>query len=177
MIHWGMALVTLTLIGMPGAGKSTVGVLLAKRLGLGFTDSDLLIQQREGEALQATLERVGYLALREIEEDVVLTMPLARSLIATGGSVVYSERGMQRLGQAGPVVYLRSQLSVLEQRVQAHPDRGLACPPGQSLATIYRERVPLYERYADYTVDCDRGSAEDVAQAVIAALSAPTSSG
>ena len=172
MIHWGMDLNTLTVIGMPGTGKSSVGVLLAKRLGLAFSDVDLLIQAREGELLQATLERVGYLALRSIEETVILEMPLDKSLVATGGSAVYSDAAMRRLGAAGPRVFLQTPLALLQARVAQNPDRGIACPPGQTLADVFEERVPLYRRYADITVDCRaQDSAEDVASAVVDALS------
>ncbi|MEE4661012.1 MAG: shikimate kinase [Halieaceae bacterium] len=162
---------TVTVIGMPGTGKSTVGVLLAKRLGLAFSDVDLLIQAREGELLQATLERVGYLALRAIEEAVILDMPLENRLVATGGSAVYSDAAMQRLGAAGPRVFLQTPLEQLRERVARNPDRGIACPPGQSLEDVFEERVPLYRRYADITVDCAAlASAEDVASAVLDAL-------
>ena len=164
MVDWAMAISTVTLIGMPGAGKSTIGVLLAKRLGLNFADGDLLIQVREGEPLQATVDRLGYLEVRRIEEEVLLTVPLEKTLLATGGSAVYSEAVMARCKAAGPVIYLEAPLEVLVQRVALHPDRGIACPPGQDLADVYAERVPLYERFADITVSATVQSAEATAQ-------------
>lgn len=162
-----MHISTVTLIGMPGAGKSTVGVLLAKRLGLNFTDGDLLIQVRQGEHLQATVDRLGYLAVRQIEEEVLLEAPLEQTLVATGGSAVYSDKAMARLKAAGPVVYLRAPLGLLEKRVSAHPDRGIACPPGHGLAEVYAERTPLYERFADLVVDCESLAAEDIAALIV----------
>lgn len=163
---------TVTLIGMPGSGKSTVGVLLAKRLGLNFVDSDLLIQVQEGETLQETVESRGYLVLRAIEQDILLSMPLDDSLVATGGSVVYSDAGMQRLCTAGPVVYLDVPMVELEARIALNPDRGIACPPGQSFADVYRERTPLYRKYADITVAGDQASAEETATLIVSRLAA-----
>lgn len=157
---------------MPGVGKSTVGVLLAKRLGLNFSDGDLLIQVQQKEPLQATVDRLGYLAVRQIEEDVLLAMPLENTLVATGGSAVYSEAAMRRLGDAGPRIYLQAPFPLLEARVNAHPDRGIACPPGQGLEAVFAERTPLYERFADITVDCAEHSAEDIAALLERELSA-----
>ena len=161
---------TVTLIGMPGAGKSTVGVLLAKLINLNFVDSDLLIQVRRGENLQTTLDSLGYQALRKIEEEVLLSMSLLSTLVATGGSAVYSEPGMRRLHEAGPVVYIAGSLPVLEQRVPRQAARGIACPPGQSFADVYRERTPLYEQHADITVDGDAQDAEATAYLIASAL-------
>ena len=157
---------TVTLIGMPGAGKSTVGVLLAKHVGLNFVDSDLLIQVREGETLQQLLDAQGYLALRRAEEDVLLEMPLVNYLVATGGSAVYSDAGMQRLQAAGPIVYLQCALPALEQRIRSNRARGIAAPPGHDFPAIYAERCPLYERFADLTIAADADSAEDVAHRI-----------
>lgn len=157
---------TITMIGMPGAGKSTVGVLLAKRVGLNFVDSDLLIQVREDQTLQQILDSRGHLALRAIEEAILLDMPLAGYLVATGGSAVYSEASMSRFRDSGPVVYLAAALESLTARVQAHPDRGIAAPPGQDFAAVYAERVPLYERHATLTVAADSAPAEAVAEMI-----------
>lgn len=166
MLNWVMRYRTVSLIGMPGAGKSTVGVLVAKRLGLNFVDSDLLIQVRAGLTLQQIIDAEGYLALRSLEEEILLEMPLDDFLVATGGSVVYSERGMRRLQAAGPIVYLECALNVLAQRVAAHSERGIAAPQGHDFAAIYRERVPLYERYADVRVAGDAQSAEETAELI-----------
>ncbi len=154
---------TVSLIGMPGAGKSTVGVLLAKQLGLNFVDTDLLIQVDQGEPLQDSVDRLGFEAFCAVEETVLLEMPLVPYMVATGGSVVYSDAVMQRLQNAGPVVYLDVSLPALETRIEARPDRGIAFLPGQTLADIYRERQPLYQRFASFTVSCEAQSAEATA--------------
>lgn len=161
---------TINLIGMPGAGKSTVGVILAKLTGLAFTDTDLAIQLREEATLQEIVDSRGNAAFRRIEEAVLMEVDLERAVISTGGSVVYSEAAMQRLREAGPVVYLHADLATLEARVAAAPLRGISREGGQSFADIYAERTPLYERYADVTVDATCGSADNVAALVIGAL-------
>lgn len=157
---------------MPGAGKSTVGVLLAKRIGLNFVDSDLLIQVHENQTLQEILDARGYRALRQVEEEILLDMPLEHYLVATGGSAVYSAACMTRFSEAGPVVYLSAALGVLEQRVQAHLARGIAAPPGQDFAAVYAERVPLYERYADITVPADAAPPDAIAARIARELAA-----
>jgi shikimate kinase len=165
-----MAFETVSLIGMPGAGKSTIGVLLAKRLGLNFVDTDLLIQVQQREPLQATVDRLGFEAFCALEERVLLDMALSGYLVATGGSVVYSEPAMARLSAAGPVVYLDVPLAVLRQRVDAQPDRGIAYLPGQSLEDVYQERKPLYQRCASITVRCEDCSAEAVTTEIVQRL-------
>jgi len=163
---------SINLVGMPGAGKSSVGVLLARLAGLRFVDTDLEIQVRAGARLEDILQRHGYWYLRRVEEDVLLDIPLEHAVVATGGSVVYSERAMARLKALGPVVYLRADLATLAARIAAAPPRGIACDSAQSLAEIYAERTPLYMRHANCTVDTDRGSAEQVAAAVLTRLAA-----
>lgn len=164
---------TISLIGMPGAGKSTVGVILAKMTGLRFVDTDLDIQSRERATLQQILEREGHLRLRAIEEEVLLAVPLDRAIISTGGSVVYSERIVARLRAAGPLVYLQVDLATLEQRVAAAPPRGMASDPAQSYAEVFAERTPLYRAHADITVDASAGTADQVAAAILRALNSP----
>jgi shikimate kinase len=161
---------TISLIGMPGAGKSTVGVLLAKMAGLGFRDTDLDIQLHAKATLQEILEREGHLSLRAIEEEILLQIPLSNSVISTGGSVVYSEAAMTRLASAGSIIYLKSDFDTLEQRVASTPNRGIASDVGQSFAEIFAERIPLYQRYADITIDTVRFTAEEVAVRVLEAL-------
>lgn len=151
---------------MPGAGKSTVGVLLAKQLGLGFSDTDLHIQAREERTLQDILETEGYLRLRKIEEEVVMSVSLAGQVIATGGSVVYSDKAMQRLRGAGRIVYLKAGLETLRERVARNPERGIASDSALSFEDIYAERTPRYERYADITVSAEQGSADSVALSI-----------
>ena len=161
---------TLNLIGMPGAGKSTVGVILAKRTGLRFCDTDLDIQVREGTTLQDILEQHGYEYLRAVEQEVLLAIDLERAIIATGGSVVYSQPAITRLRAAGPVVYLAVDLPILEQRVSSAPLRGIASSSQQSFADVYAERAPLYQRYADITVDASNGPAEQIATQILQQL-------
>jgi shikimate kinase len=165
-----MSASTLSLIGMPGAGKSTVGVALAKSAQLGFIDSDLEIQLREGASLQDIVEHKGYLVLRTIEEEVLLTMPLSHSVVATGGSAIYSGKAMQRLSTAGPLVYLRAELATLQARVAKHPLRGIASDPAESFAAIFTERTPFYARYADITIDVASCSVERLVEQILDAV-------
>jgi len=166
---------TISLIGMPGAGKSTVGVLLAKLAGLDFNDTDLAIQRHANATLQEIVDAHGYLALRAMEEDVLLTVPLAHSVIATGGSVAYSPAIMQRLRAAGPVVYLQVELATLCQRIAAAPPRGIASDSAHSFADVFRERTPLYERYASHTVPAEDGDPQSTAQQILQLLTAAPS--
>lgn len=161
---------TISLIGMPGVGKSTVGVILAKLIGLEFSDTDLAIQARENLTLQDILESRGHLQLRGIEEAVLLSVPLENRVLATGGSVVYSDAAMQRLVAAGPVVYLRADVNTLRNRVALNPQRGIASDGTQSFEDIYAERTPLYKRYATHSVDAVGGSADAVASVIVQAL-------
>lgn len=158
---------TISLIGMPGAGKSTVGVLLAKLMGLRFRDTDLDIQVFAGRTLQDILDREGHLKLRDIERKVLMEISLDQSVISTGGSVVYSDEAMQRLRNAGPVIYLEVDLVTLEQRISAAPLRGIASSTDQSFADVFLERTPLYRRYADVTVSSKDGPAEAVAEEIL----------
>jgi len=161
---------TISLIGMPGAGKSTVGVLLAKASGLDYRDTDVVIQVEQGRTLQEIVDTQGHLALRAIEEEVLLHVPLEGAVIATGGSVVYSEPAMQRLMQAGPVVYLSADLPTLETRVALNPQRGIASDGKQSYADIYAERTPLYRKYADLVVDAGAADADELARHILEQL-------
>ena len=157
---------TVSLIGMPGAGKSTVGVLLAKFLGLNFVDTDLLIQVQNHATLQELVDTRGYLELRELEEKVLLEMSLQDSLVSTGGSVIYSDRAMRRLGAAGPIVHIDVPLEVLRQRIEDEDGRGIARPPGQDLSGVFLEREPLYRKYADFTVSDGELSAQATARSI-----------
>jgi shikimate kinase len=161
---------TISLIGMPGAGKSTIGVVLAKLSGRRFVDTDLDIQVHAGETLQQILDRAGYRHLRALEQEVLLGIELEGAIIATGGSVVYSEPAMSRLKAAGPVVYLEAKIATLEKRVAAAPLRGIACDKGQGFPDIFAERTPLYMRYADLIVDACAGTPETIATAILQKL-------
>ncbi len=158
----------LILIGMPGAGKSTVGVLVAKYANLGFLDTDLLLQAREGRPLQQIVDQDGYLGMRAAEERLVLSLTCQHQVIATGGSVVYSEAAMQHLQSLGRLFFLDLPLSELLLRLTDLDTRGLVRRPGQSLADLYAERLPLYRRYAEITIDCRGLTQEQVARAICA---------
>lgn len=151
---------SLILVGMPGAGKSTIGLLLAKELAREFVDTDLLIQLREGKTLQDIIVDHGFQHLRDIEEQVLLDTDYRNHVIATGGSVVYSEAGMQHLKRCGRIVFLDVPLAELVQRVYNYASRGIACPPEQTMEDLYSERRALYQRYADIIIDC-RGKRQD----------------
>lgn len=160
----------IVLIGMPGAGKSTVGVLLAKRTARDFIDTDVLIQSRHGLTLQAIVDRQGYRELLRIEETELCALQVDNHVLATGGSAVYSEIAMAHLKKGGIVVYIDVPLAVIERRVTDQGSRGLARRADQTLADLYREREPLYRRYADRIVDCGDLSPEAVCQSIIAAI-------
>lgn len=143
------------LIGMPGSGKSTVGVVLAKQTARGFIDTDVVIQTQEERPLQDIVDKDGYMALRNIEEQVLLRLSLRNHVIATGGSAVYSDSAMRHLKNSGTVVLLDVALPTLESRVADYSTRGLAKAPGQTFAELYLERRPLYLKYADLVVACE----------------------
>ena len=142
-----------TLIGMPGSGKSTVGVVLAKVLGYHFVDSDLVIQEQTGKLLHELITEYGDEGFLEIENKVNAGLQVERSVIATGGSVVYCRQAMSHLKEIGTVVYLKVSLSTLEKRLGNLKRRGVILKKGQTLKDLYEERVPLYEKYADVVVD------------------------
>lgn len=160
----------LVLIGMPGAGKSTVGVLLAKLTARNFVDTDLLIQSAAGRPLQHIVDNDGYGALRQLEETVLLGLTVSNHVIATGGSAVYSERAMAHLKANGLVIYLDVDLATLTDRIDDFATRGLAKRPGQTLADLLHERSALYRQYADLTIDCSGLSHEQVCEQIISAM-------
>ena len=153
----GNILDNVTLIGMPGSGKSTVGVLLAKLLGFQFLDVDLLIQEREGALLQEILDSRGTQSFLDAEEAAVLSLSCHGTVIAPGGSAVCREGAALHLKRMGPVVYLRVPLEELTRRIRNLSSRGIAMEPGQTLADVMAFREPLYRKYADLTVDCPAG--------------------
>lgn len=147
----------IALIGMPGSGKSTVGVLLAKALGYQFLDVDLLIQAQEGALLQEILDSRGTQAFLEAEERAVLSLDCRHTVIAPGGSAVCRERAALHLKGLGPMIYLRVPLEELTRRIRNLSQRGIAMEPGQTLADVLAYRDPLYRKYADLIVDCPPG--------------------
>lgn len=147
---------------MPGSGKSTVGVLLAKALGYGFLDVDLVIQRQEGALLQDILDTRGVDAFLDAEEKAVCSVRCQEHVIAPGGSAVCREKAALHLKSLGPVVYLKVPLEELQQRIQNLSTRGIAMQPGQTLADVMAYRAPLYDKYADLVIDC--GSGQTLAQ-------------
>lgn len=143
------------LIGMPGAGKSTVGVVLAKRLGYTFLDSDLVIQQKYGKLLHELIREHGVEGFWKIENDVNAGLTCDKTVIATGGSAIYGAEAMEHLRSIGTVVYLRLTLSQIEERLGDLTERGVTLREGQDLKALYEERTPLYEKYAHVIIDCD----------------------
>lgn len=139
---------------MPGAGKSTVGVILAKQTSRDFVDTDVLIQTSQGRTLQDIVDTDGYAVLRKIEEDVLLGLSVRNCVIATGGSAVYSDRAMAHLKSDGLVVFLDVDLSTLESRIHDFRTRGLAKRPDQDFGDLFHERFALYTKYADITIKC-----------------------
>lgn len=160
----------IVLIGMPGVGKSTVGVVLAKALGYQFVDADLLIQEAEGKLLSELIEEHGTDGFIEIENRVNSQIQTHRSVIATGGSVVYGKEAMEHLKSIGTVVYLKQNLRVLQRRLRNLKGRGVVLKEGQTLVDLYKERTVLYEKYADITVDQYKQSIEQTLKAVRKAL-------
>jgi shikimate kinase len=143
----------ISLIGMPGAGKSTSGRLLAMLLDMHFIDIDELIRQQKKRSLQDIVDSEGPLSLRKLEEQAILSLALENTVIATGGSAVYSAAAMQHLSALSHVVYLQAPYEVIAERIRDLDTRGLARQPQQSLLDLYNERVILYERYAEITID------------------------
>lgn len=160
----------IVLIGMPGAGKSTIGILLAKALGKDFVDSDILIQVREGKTLQQIMDENDYLHLRLIEEQVLNDIRGHNLVIATGGSAVYSESAMAHLARHGTFIYLDTPLQSLRQRICDYDTRGIARRPDQSFEELFAERTALYRRYADITLYSAQHSAEEMVAAIVEAL-------
>lgn len=143
------------LIGMPGAGKSTLGIQLAKETARDFIDTDVLIQLRERKTLQGIIDETDYLNLRKIEEEILLSLDCDHYVIATGGSVVYSEKGMKLLQGIGVIVFLDASLVELRQRIDNYESRGITKRSEQTFEELYTERKKLYEQYADITFDCN----------------------
>ncbi len=158
------------LIGMPGAGKSTCGVLAAKLLLKNFFDTDLLIQSLENKRLQQIINDKGIDAFKRAEEQAVLSLDIKGTVIATGGSVVYSERSMRHLQSLGTLIYLHLSYEEMHRRVKDLSTRGIVLQNGETLRDMYNERLPLYEKYADYIIDCDGNSIDDTVAQIVDAV-------
>lgn len=156
----------IVLIGMPGVGKSTAGVVLAKVMGYEFIDADLIIQQQEGKLLREIIAEVGTEGFIEVENRVNSQIEVEQSVIATGGSVVYGTEAMQHLKEIGTVVYLKVSYDILEKRLHDIKGRGVVLKDGQDLRGLYEERVPLYEKYADIIVCEDNLNVEQTIEKI-----------
>jgi shikimate kinase len=160
----------IVLIGMPGSGKSTVGVLLARLTARGFVDTDVLIRTATGRTLQDIIDTDGHLALRKIEEGVLVSLDCHDHVIATGGSAVYSQAAMEHLQSDGLIVFLDADLATVEARIGDSATRGLAKRRDQTLADLFEERLPLYAKYADVTVSCGGLTDVEVCGRIVSAL-------
>lgn len=152
----------ITLIGMPASGKSTIGVLLAKRLGYSFVDVDIVIQEKTGKLLREIIEEKGTEGFLDVEDRINSELDVTRSVIAPGGSVIYGESAMAHLREISTVIYLKLSYQDVETRLGDLKDRGVALKDGMTLRDLYDERIPLYEKYADITVDESGMSPGDV---------------
>lgn len=150
------------LIGMPGCGKSTIGVLLAKSLGYDFCDVDLVIQKQQKRKLQNIIDNDGLDYFLKAEEQALLSVDVTRTVIATGGSAVFSQRGMEHLKQNGICIYLKLTVPELIHRLTNIKTRGIACCKGETIEEIMAEREVFYNKYADITIDCQKKKAEDI---------------
>lgn len=158
------------LIGMPGVGKSTVGVLLAKSLLKSFIDTDLLIQGKYCMSLCDIIEQQGTDNFLKIENDVICEQILTGAVVATGGSAVYGEEAMKKLGENGVIVYLSVPTQVLKRRIKDIHTRGVAMKNGTTIAELFSERKSLYEKYADITIECDGLTPEQCVDKIAEAL-------
>ncbi len=157
----------IVLIGMPGVGKSTIGVVLAKMLGYDFIDADLVIQEKEKKLLREIIAEVGAEGFIEVENRVNSSIEAEHAIIATGGSVVYGAEAMAHLKEIGTVLYLKLPYEELQKRLRDIKGRGVVLKDGQTLKDLYEERVPLYEKYADLTVDEERCSIEQTIDKIL----------
>ncbi len=160
----------IVLIGMPGAGKSTIGVLLAKSLLFSFADTDLIIQNRYKKSLCDIIEEIGTDGFLQLENDTIYACEFENSVVATGGSAVYGSDAMEKLKKNSAFVYLKLPLSELERRIADIKTRGVAMKNGTTLADLFVERVPLYEKYADITVECSGLSPEQCVDRIVEAI-------
>lgn len=158
---------SVVLIGMPGAGKSTLGVMLAKELGLDFVDTDIQIQHDQRCLLQEIVDTKGHMVLRDIEEQTLLNHQYQHQVVATGGSVVYGEAGMRHLATFGKIIFLDVSLDELRRRIHNYESRGIAKSPEQSFQDLFDERNRLYQKYADVVIACHNETADEIVAKII----------
>ena len=157
----------ITLIGMPGAGKSTVGIILAKNISYGFIDTDILIQINRQKSLQQILNETGYLNLRKVEEEEILKLDIDRHIISTGGSAVYSESVMKHLKNISTIFFLKVTLDEVKRRIHNFDSRGIAKAENQTFEELYDERQILYKKYSDIIIECSNIDQEITAEKII----------
>lgn len=161
----------IVLIGMPGAGKSTVGVVLAKKIAMKFLDSDLVIQEKTGKKLCEIIDEKGLDGFVQVEEEINAEIEVTNAVIATGGSVVYGEKAMEHLAKIGHIIYLQIPYEELEIRLGDLKERGVVLKPGYTLKTLYEERTPLYEKYAEITIPCEGKMIREIVSEIIKEVS------
>lgn len=154
------------LIGMPGSGKSTCGVVAAKMMLKNFFDTDLLIQNIEDSLLQDIIDKKGNDYFKKAEEDAILSLDIQGAVIATGGSVIYSQRAMEHLKSLGKIIYLHLDYDHMCERISNLSTRGVLMNNGSSLLDMYNERLPLYKKWADFTIDCNNNTVEQTARQI-----------
>lgn len=162
----GMIMNNIILIGMPGVGKSTVGVVLAKNMGYKFIDSDLIIQEETGRLLHDIINEKGIDGFNDIENRINCTISPKKAVIATGGSAVYGKEAMEHFKSIGKVIYLKHKFEEIERRLGDLNERGVIIRKGQTLQELYDERIPLYEKYADITIDCENKVIRDIVKII-----------
>jgi len=167
----------LTLIGMPGAGKSTLGIILAKNLSLGFIDTDILIQINQQKSLQQILDESDHLNLRAIEEQEIVKLNISRHVIATGGSAAYSEKAMTHLQGISVIVFLEVSFAEIERRIRNFASRGIAKAADQTFRELFDERQLLYKKYAEMTIQCDGFDPDEVVSKVASRFGTSGTSG
>ena len=160
----------LTLIGMPGAGKSTIGIILAKNLGLGFIDTDVLIQINQQKTLQQIIDETDHLNLRAIEEKEILKLNIKNHVIATGGSAAYSDKAMAHLSRISKIIFLEAGFEEIKKRIHNFGTRGIAKNKGQTFEELFRERQVLYKKHAEITIDCNNLDQEELAVQIARAI-------
>lgn len=165
-----MSKCNIVLIGMPGVGKSTIGVILAKVMGYQFLDADLVIQQKEGKLLREIIAEQGTDGFIQVENRVNASLDVERTVIATGGSVVYGQEAMEHLSEIGTIVYLKVSYDIIDKRLADIRGRGVVLKDGQTLADLYEERTPLYEKYADITVLEENLGVEETVEQLLSQL-------
>ncbi|MEE4240069.1 MAG: shikimate kinase [Desulfopila sp.] len=158
------------LIGMPGSGKSTVGIILAKLTGKSFLDTDVLIQTIQGRTLQQIVDTEGHMSLRRIEEQVLLSLDISNHVISTGGSAPYSPAAMNHLQKDGIIIFLHADLNTLRKRITNFDTRGLAKRPDQSFADLFAERMTLYRHYSEIMIESSGHSQEEVCEEILTVL-------